>query len=129
MVVRAALEKLRVVEVPTTLSPDGRTRPPHLRTWRDGWRHLKFLLIYCPRWLFLYPGVVLLALGVAVTGLLVPGTLWVGGIGFENKTFIAGGLCLLVGVQSVPSRFRSGATPRVKGICRDIGAMRRFLTI
>ena len=101
MVVRAALEKLRVVEVPTTLAPDGRSRPPHLRTWRDGWRHLKFLLIYCPRWLFLYPGALLLALGAAVTVLLFPGTVWVGGIGFENKTFIAGCLCLLVGVQSV----------------------------
>jgi glycosyltransferase involved in cell wall biosynthesis len=101
MVVRAALEKLRVVEVPTTLSPDGRSRPPHLRTWRDGWRHLKFLLIYSPRWLFLYPGALLLALGAAVTVLLLPGTVWVAGIGFENKTFIAGCLCLLVGVQSV----------------------------
>lgn len=100
MVVRAALEKLRVREVPTTLSPDGRSRPPHLRTWRDGWRHLKFLLIYSPRWLFLYPGCVLLALGAAVTVLLFPGTFWVGGIGFENKTFIAGCLCLLVGVQA-----------------------------
>jgi hypothetical protein len=100
MVVRAGLEKLRVLEVPTTLSPDGRSRPPHLRTWRDGWRHLKFLLIYSPRWLFLYPGSVLLALGVAVTTLLFPGTFWVGGIGFENKTFIAGCLCLLVGVQA-----------------------------
>jgi glycosyltransferase involved in cell wall biosynthesis len=101
MVVRAALEKLKVVEVPTTLSPDGRSRPPHLRTWRDGWRHLKFLLIYSPRWLFLYPGAALLALGVTVTALLFPGTLWVGGIGFENKTFIAGCLCMLVGVQSI----------------------------
>ena len=101
MVVRAALEKLKVVEVPTTLAPDGRSRPPHLRTWRDGWRHLKFLLIYCPRWLFLYPGLSLLALGLAVAVLLLPGPVWVGGVGFENKTFIAGCLCLLVGVQSV----------------------------
>ena len=101
MVVRAALEKLKVVEVPTTLAPDGRSRPPHLRTWRDGWRHLKFLLIYCPRWLFLYPGAFLLAVGAAVAGLLLPGPVWVGEVGFENKTFIAGCLCLLVGVQSV----------------------------
>jgi glycosyltransferase involved in cell wall biosynthesis len=101
MVVRAALEKLRVVEVPTTLAPDGRSRPPHLRTWRDGWRHLKFLLIYCPRWLFLYPGAFLLALGAVVAGCLLPGPVWVGGVGFENKTFIAGCLCLMVGVQSL----------------------------
>lgn len=101
MVVRAALEKLRVTEVPTTLSPDGRSRPPHLRTWRDGWRHLKFLLLYSPRWLFLYPGLLLAALGAAVIGLLLPGPLWVGGVGFENKTFIAGCLCLLAGVQAL----------------------------
>ena len=101
LVVRAALDGLKVVEVPTTLSPDGRSRPPHLRTWRDGWRHLKFLLTYSPRWLFLYPGIGFLAIGAAVVALLFPGPFHVGGIGFENKTFIAGCLCLLVGVQSV----------------------------
>jgi glycosyltransferase involved in cell wall biosynthesis len=101
MVVRAALEGLKVVEVATTLARDGRSRPPHLRTWRDGWRHLKFLLTYSPRWLFLYPGVVFLLLGSAVAVVLFPGPFWLGGIGFENKTFIAGCLCLLVGVQSI----------------------------
>ena len=101
MVVRAALEGLKVTEVPTTLWPDGRSRPPHLRTWRDGWRHLKFLLTYSPRWLFLYPGIGFLAVGAAVVALLFPGPFHVGGIGFENKTFMSGCLCLLVGVQSV----------------------------
>jgi hypothetical protein len=101
MVVRAALEGLKVVEVPTTLSPDGRSRPPHLRTWRDGWRHLKFLLIYSPRWLFLYPGLLFLALGLAVTAVLFPGPMRLGDIVFENKTFMAGCLSLLVGVQSI----------------------------
>jgi glycosyltransferase involved in cell wall biosynthesis len=101
MVVRAALEGLKVVEVPTTLSPDGRSRPPHLRTWRDGWRHLKFLLTYSPRWLFLYPGIGFLALGAVATAVLFPGPLHLGGIGFENKSFMAGCLCLLVGVQSI----------------------------
>ncbi len=101
MVVRAALEGLKVVEVPTSLSPDGRSRPPHLRTWRDGWRHLKFLLTYSPRWLFLYPGIGFLSLGLIITALLFPGPLWLGGIGLENKTFMAGCLCLLVGVQSI----------------------------
>ena len=56
MVVKSALAGLRMTEVPTTLSPDGRSRPPHLRSWRDGWRHLRFLLLYSPRWLFFYPG-------------------------------------------------------------------------
>lgn len=65
MVVKAALAGLRIAEVPTTLSPDGRDRPPHLNTWRDGWRHLRFLLLFSPRWLFLYPGVLLALAGVA----------------------------------------------------------------
>lgn len=63
MVAKAALAQLRIAEVPTTLRPDGRDRPPHLRTWRDGWRHLRFLLLFCPRWLFLYPGIALLLIG------------------------------------------------------------------
>jgi hypothetical protein len=64
MIAKAALAHLRIEEVPTTLSPDGRDRPPHLRTWRDGWRHLRFLLLFCPRWLFLYPGLALMVLGL-----------------------------------------------------------------
>ena len=63
MVVKATLYKMRLAEVPTTLSPDGRSRPPHLRSWRDGWRHLRFLLLYSPRWLFLYPGLLLMLIG------------------------------------------------------------------
>ena len=62
-----------MTEIPTTLSPDGRDRPPHLRTWRDGWRHLRFLLLYSPRWLFLYPGIALFVLGIVVSALLLPG--------------------------------------------------------
>jgi hypothetical protein len=75
MVVKASLAKLRLTEVPTTLSPDGRSRPPHLRSWRDGWRHLRFLLLYSPRWLFFYPGLVALALGLVLSALLLPGPL------------------------------------------------------
>ena len=101
LVVRSALEGLKIVEVPTALSKDGRSRPPHLRTWRDGWRHLKFLLTYSPRWLFLYPGLAFLALGGLVVLLLFPGPFQVGHVGFENKTFIVGCLCLIVGVQSI----------------------------
>jgi hypothetical protein len=64
MVVRATVEKLRIAEVPATLSPAGRNRPPHLRPFRDGWRHLRFLLLFSPRWLFLYPGAILMLAGV-----------------------------------------------------------------
>ncbi len=67
MVVKATLNKMRITEVPTTLSPDGRSRPPHLNTWRDGWRHLRFLLLYSPRWLFFYPGLFLVLMGLITT--------------------------------------------------------------
>jgi glycosyltransferase involved in cell wall biosynthesis len=72
MVVKATLNKMRITEVPTTLSPDGRSRPPHLRSWRDGWRHLRFLLMYSPRWLFLYPGIFLIVLGLMANLWLLP---------------------------------------------------------
>ncbi len=70
MVVQSIINNYKVSEVPTTLSPDGRTRPPHLRSWRDGWRHLKFLLMHSPNWLFLYPGIVLVIIGL-VLGIIV----------------------------------------------------------
>jgi hypothetical protein len=73
MVAKAALAGLRIEEVPTTLRPDGRGRPSHLRTWRDGWRHLRFLLLFCPRWLFLYPGMALLSVGALGLLLGLPG--------------------------------------------------------
>ena len=75
MVVKSSLAGYRLTEVPTTLSPDGRSRPPHLRSWRDGWRHLRFLLLYSPRWLFLYPGVTALAVGFVLSLLVLPGPL------------------------------------------------------
>ena len=75
MVVRATLDELRIVEVPTTLSKDGRNRPPHLRSWRDGWRHLRFLLMYSPRWLFLYPGLLLMGVAPFVQDLFYGGAL------------------------------------------------------
>ena len=72
MVVKATLHKMQITEVPTTLSPDGRSRPPHLNTWRDGWRHLRFLLMYSPRWLFFYPGIFLMLAGLLATLSLLP---------------------------------------------------------
>jgi glycosyltransferase involved in cell wall biosynthesis len=101
MVVKATLFNLRIVEVPTVLSPDGRGRPPHLRTWRDGWRYLRFLLLYSPRWLFLYPGVVLLFLGAAVSLWLLPGPRTIGGVTFDYHTLLFGAMAILIGFQSV----------------------------
>ncbi|MBR1090697.1 glycosyltransferase family 2 protein [Bradyrhizobium manausense] len=101
MVVRATLVGLKISEVPTTLSKDGRSRPPHLRTWRDGWRHLKFLLLYSPRWLFFYPGVLLVAVGTALSGLLFLGPIRIGGIGFDIRTMLVACTCLIVGIQAI----------------------------
>jgi glycosyltransferase involved in cell wall biosynthesis len=85
MVAKAALAGLAIEEVPTTLRPDGRDRPPHLRTWRDGWRHLRFLLLFCPRWLFLYPGVALMLLGLGGFGLGAAGR----GLGVHSLLYMA----------------------------------------
>lgn len=71
MLVKATLSNLKITEVPIILYPDGRSRKPHLRTWRDGWRHLRFLLLYSPRWLFLYPGLTLMIGGYLATALLL----------------------------------------------------------
>ncbi len=101
MVVRSALEGYRLAEVPTTLAKDGRSRPPHLRTWRDGWRHLRFLLIYSPRWLFLYPGMVLLGAGTAGIIALFPGDLRVGASTLGIHTFVAACMVVLIGIQSI----------------------------
>jgi glycosyltransferase involved in cell wall biosynthesis len=101
MVVKATTFGLRITEIPTTLSPDGRGRPPHLRTWRDGWRTLRFLLLYSPRWLFLYPGVALFAGGIIVGALLLPGPFMVGNVGFDVDTLLFAAMAVLIGFQSI----------------------------
>ena len=101
MVVKASLLRMKVSEVPTTLSPDGRNRAPHLRTWRDGWRHLRFLLMYSPRWLFLYPGIGLMVLGLVATLLLLPGRLVFRGIGFDVHTLLYAFVSMLLGFQLI----------------------------
>ena len=101
MVVKASLLRMKVSEVPTTLSPDGRNRPPHLRVWRDGWRHLRFLLMYSPRWLFLYPGILLILLGLAGCVLLLPGPRVIHGIGFDVHTLLYAFISVLLGFQFV----------------------------
>jgi len=86
MLVKAALANYRIDEVATSLSKDGRFRAPHLRTWRDGWRHLSFLLMYSPKWLFLYPGLFLLAFGVLASVALLPGEVMVGTTSASTST-------------------------------------------
>lgn len=101
MVVRSALAGYRIVEVPTTLEKDGRSRPPHLRTWRDGWRHLRFLLIYSPRWVFLYPGLLAILLGLLGIVILFPGELRIGTTRLGVHTFLAACMLVLIGIQGL----------------------------
>jgi hypothetical protein len=100
MVVKATLLKMRITEVPTTLSPDGRSRAPHLRSWRDGWRHLRFLLLYSPRWLFFNPGVVLMLAGLIVGIWLLPAPRSVLGVTFV-ATLLYSMAAVFIGFQSV----------------------------
>jgi glycosyltransferase involved in cell wall biosynthesis len=101
MVVKSTLAGQRIAEVPTRLAKDGRSRPPHLRTWRDGWRHLRFLLLFSPRWLFFIPGVLLLLLGLVIGGLTATGPITVGGVTFDVDTLVAAGGMVIIGFQSV----------------------------
>lgn len=101
MIVKATLHRLNISEVPTTLSAAGRSRPSHLDSWRDGWRHLRFLLLYSPRWLFLYPGLVLSTLGLAGMVWLVPDVRTVGGIQLDVTTLLYCAVALITGVQCV----------------------------
>jgi hypothetical protein len=100
MVVRAATSGLKITEVPTTLRPAGRDRPPHLRPWSDGWRHLRFLLALSPRWLLLYPSVLLTGSGLLVLAVLATGTRTIGSVGFGVHTMLAAATAVVVGVQT-----------------------------
>jgi hypothetical protein len=101
MVVKSTLARQRVIEVPTTLSPDGRSRPPHLRSWRDGWRHLRFLLLFSPRWLFLIPGIAVLAIGLLIGIAVVPGPLTIGSVAFDVDTLVGASAMVVIGFQAV----------------------------
>jgi hypothetical protein len=101
MVVKATLRGLRISEVPTTLEKDGRSRPPHLRSWRDGWRHLRFLLMLSPRWLFFAPGGVLIALGAFLLALVLPGPFLIGGVRLGIHTLVASAAMVVLGTQTI----------------------------
>src|SRR2546429_3462042 len=101
MVVKATLAGQHVTEVPTTLSKDGRSRPPHLRSWRDGWRHLRFLLLFSPRWLFFLPRLALLILGLVIGLLVIPHPFSIGSVTFDVNTLVAASAMVVIGFQSV----------------------------
>jgi glycosyltransferase involved in cell wall biosynthesis len=116
MVVKATLLGMKVAEVPTTLSPDGRSRLPHLRTWRDGWRHLRFLLLHAPRWLFLYPGALLMLIGIASGAWLLPGPRSVHGVRFDVGTLLYSGAAVVLGFQAMAFAVFSNLYGAIEGL-------------
>lgn len=101
MVIKATLLGLRMTEIPTVLRRDGRNRPPHLRPWRDGWRHLRFMLLFSPRWLFLLPGLALIAVGSVLGAWLMRGPIHLGAVTFDIHTLFFAAMAVLIGFQSV----------------------------
>jgi hypothetical protein len=126
MLVKASLRGLATAEVPIVLFPDGRGRPPHLRPWRDGWRHLKFLLMHCPRWLYLYPGLAMAGGGLgAMTLLALTGGITLAGVQIQTHSMLAAGIIGLLGVQTLTFAVlarqfatREGFLPAAPGLAR-----------
>jgi glycosyltransferase involved in cell wall biosynthesis len=129
MIIKAALRAAKVAEVPVTLSPDGRrSHAPHLRTFRDGWRHLRFFLVYSPRWLFLVPGVLLILLGLAGYGVATPG-LRFAGVHFDVNTLLFSSLSIICGYQSVLFAFLTKAFAINEGLLPEDARMTRLFRI
>src|SRR5579859_5845701 len=130
MVVKATLWGQNITEVPTTLKKDGRSRPPHLRSWRDGWRHLRFLLLFSPRWLFLLPGVLLFLLGLAAGAVVEAGPVTIGSVTFDVDTLVGASAMVVIGFQAVLfwmfTRVYAGAEgflPKEPGVQRLLGKL------
>lgn len=132
MVIKATLGRLRIAEVPTTLSLDPQGRQPHLRPWRDGWRHLRLLLLYSPRWLFLYPGLLLTAAGVALMCALLPGPLVVGGARLDVNTLVYASAAIVLGYQAVVFAVFARVFGMTQGLLPEDPSLRRlfgFITL
>jgi hypothetical protein len=120
MLVRGAIANLRISSVPTRLAKDGRSRAPHLRTWSDGWRHLRFLLLFSPRWLFFYPGLAMIALGLTTAIVLLPGPVFIApGVSLDVHTLLVACFAVLLGTQSITFGM----------LARRIAAVRGFLPV
>ena len=128
MVIKAILLGMSVVEVPTKLHKDGRSRPPHLRPWRDGWRHLRFMMLYSPRWLFLYPGVFLMLAGTALGAWVLPQTRVIGSIGLDVHTLLYAAMAVLVGFQAVAFSAFSRVFAVVEGLKPSTSTYDRMFT-
>jgi hypothetical protein len=127
MIVKATMLGLRVTEVPTTLSPDAEGREAHLNTWRDGWRSIRLLLLYSPKWLFLYPGLFLLVVGLAGMAWLIPGGRSVAGVGFDVSTLLYFALAVVVGLQAVYFFVTARWFGITEGLLPDDPRIRRLL--
>jgi hypothetical protein len=127
MIVRATLAGYRVEEVPTTLSPDGRSRPPHLRSWRDGWRHLRFLLLFSPRWLFLYPGLAMILAGAAGGVALLVGPILLGGARLNLATLAGACALVVIGFQAVLFAIFTAVYATNEGFLPPNNTLGRFL--
>ncbi|MGH8142435.1 MAG: glycosyltransferase family 2 protein [Steroidobacteraceae bacterium] len=129
MVVKATLCGWRIAEVPTVLSPAGRSRPPHLRSWRDGWRHLRFLLLMSPRWLMLYPGACLLGVGVAAELAILHGAVVIDGVGFDIHTMLYAAGASILGIQLLLFSLMARTVGVLKGLLPMTSALSRFLRL
>jgi len=127
MVIRATLEGIKIAEVPITLHPDGRSRAPHLRSWRDGWRHLRFMLLFSPRWLFLVPGLALSLMGLAGMLILAFGALELGKVVLDVGSLMGCAMILLVGVQAVWFAVFTRAFAEAEGLLPPQVRLRKIL--
>lgn len=127
LVVKSAVFGLTITEVPTPLRPDGRSRAPHMRTWRDGWRHLRFLLAFSPRWLFLYPGLLLAVVGVAGSVWLLPAPRTIGHVTFDLQALVFTTLALLTGVQALWFAVLAKSVAISEGLLPEDPLLRRTL--
>jgi hypothetical protein len=129
MVIKATLKSLRIAEVPITLHRDGRSRPPHLKPWRDGWRHLRFMLLFSPRWLFSWPGLALLVLGLGMAVPLCVGPVRIGRVQFDTNTLLVAGMMIIVGFQVLFFGLFTRLYCVARGLLPDNPQLRRVLAL
>lgn len=128
IVIKAALLKMKITEVPTTLYPDGRNRPPHLNTWHDGWRHLRFLLMFSPKWLFFYPGIFLFILGLITSTILTIGPVKINNIIFDIHTLLYSSSLILIGFLSIVFYFFTKIFTINSGLIPFNNSFNKFIT-
>ena len=129
MVIKATLKRLKITEVPITLHKDGRSRPPHLKPWRDSWRHLRFMLLYSPRWLFLVPGLLLFVLGIAVSAALSYKTFHLGAVMFNVGTLAVACMTVIIGFQLVAFAFYTKVFAIAEGLLPDDPKLTRVFKV